>query len=104
MIPIFLNLFLSCAAKQEVQTNNTELPLSGSFCFDGFIKNFLAMECKEKKTGEGPMDSQVFLCQLDKDTKKYFVIIPAELNDINPSMIVCSDKAITIVEYQETEI
>jgi hypothetical protein len=102
MIPIFLTLFLSCAASKEIPPTNIELPTSGSFCFDGFIKNFLAMSCKEKRTGEGPMESQVFSCQLGKDSTKYFIIIPSNIEDINPAMIICQDRNIIIVEYSET--
>jgi hypothetical protein len=101
MIPIFLTLFLSCAAKQEIQTSNPELPPSGSFCFDGFIKNFLALPCEEKRTGEGPMESQIFSCQLSKTKSVYYVIISASISDINPNMIVCQDNNIIIVEYNE---
>ena len=102
MTPIFLTLFLSCAAKKEVPPTNIELPTSGSFCFDGFIKNFFAMPCKEKRTGEGPMESQIFACQLSKNSMKYFVVISSNIEDVNPAMIVCQDRDIIIVEYSKT--
>ncbi len=102
MIPIFLTLFLSCAVKKEVPKKNLELPTSGSFCFDGFIKNFLAMPCIEKRTGEGPMESQIFSCQLDKRSSKYFVMLSSSIEGVNPAMIVCQDRDIIIVEYSET--
>jgi hypothetical protein len=102
MIPIFLILFLSCAVKKEVPATNLELPPSGSFCFDGFIKNFLVMPCKEKRTGEGPMESQIFGCQVDKRSSRYFVILSSSIAGVNPSMIICQDRDIIIVEYAET--
>jgi len=102
MIPIFLTLFLSCMVKQQTPNSNIELPPSGSFCFDGFIKNFLAMPCTKKGTGEGPMDSQIFSCQVDKLSSKYFVILSSSIEGVNPAMIVCRDTDIVIVEYAET--
>lgn len=48
------------------------------------------------------MDSQIFSCQVDKLSSKYFVILSSSIEGVNPAMIVCRDTDIVIVEYAET--
>lgn len=101
MIPFSLLLFLSCLSKVEKPTAQVDMPLSGSFCFDGFIRNFLKMDCKKKATGEGPMDSRIFSCQIDNKTVRYFVIIPSTVEEVDPRMLICQDDFVFLVKYDD---
>lgn len=99
MTPIFLSFLFCCLSKVETPKPPVEPPLSGSYCFDGFIRNFVNMDCKNKKTGEGPMDSVIFSCQEGRESITYFVVIPSTVEEVDPRMIICQDDFIFLVKY-----
>jgi hypothetical protein len=101
MTPTLLLFLLSCLSKVESPKPPIDLPLSGSFCFDGFIRNFVKMECKAKKTGEGPMNSKIFSCQVDNKTVQYFVVIPSTVEEVDPRMMICQDDFVFLVKYED---
>lgn len=99
MTPFLLPFIFCCFSKVETPKPPAETMLSGSYCFDGFIRNFINMDCKNKKTGEGPMDSVIFSCQADKNSITYFVVIPSTVEEVDPRMMICQDDFVFLVKY-----
>lgn len=103
MSPIFLYLLLSCSYNKIIPQNNLDLPLTGSFCFDGFIRNFLEMSCDSRGKGDGPYQTQIFVCRNGNQPTEYFIVSDG-YNSSQSEGVLCSDGNITISYYKETEI
>jgi hypothetical protein len=101
MKPLLLIFMFCCFSKVETSKPPEDIALSGSYCFDGFIRNFINMDCKNKKTGEGPIDSVLFSCQQDKTSVTYFAVIPSTVEEVNAKMIICQDDFIFLVKYED---
>jgi len=103
MSPIFLYLLFSCSFNKIIPKNNPDVPLTGSFCFDGFIRNFLEMNCDSRGKGSGPYGTEIFICRRDKEIPEYFIMSDGH-STISDENVLCSDGAITISYYRELGI
>jgi len=103
MSQILLYLLFSCSSNKIIPKNNPDLPLTGSFCFDGFIRNFLEMNCDSRGKGGGPYETEIFVCRRNKETPEYFIISDGH-SPISDENILCNDGTIIVSYYREVEI
>ena len=103
--PLFL-IFLGCAKIHKPTNISSEIPSTGSICFDGFLKIYGDMVCENKVVNDGPMGSLIFSCKIKNKnpTANFLVTDNFVSSDFFIGNLICMDEKTSIFFYQNKEI
>jgi len=106
MIALFLSALISCSSLHKEAVVKTDLPITGSICFDGFIRQYVELPCEERIVNDGPLGSKIFICKLGgKKAPINFLVIENYFSErFFIGSIICRDEATSIFFYQNKEI